>query len=126
MAITNNIGHDDHSKDTPDRNNLPTVAKFFHIWQSQGKIETQIINNGHKEEPLGCPLQIFEVSPDKLNKKRLDAFYYSPELQRDRQQLMNLENEGRIQLRKGSTFNVIDIIKKSEAKELSEKVFKYI
>jgi type I restriction enzyme M protein len=76
MAITNNIGHDDHQKDTPSRNNLPIVASFFHEWQRTGERISEIIHNEDKDEPLGCPLQIFTVKPEELNPNRLDAFYY--------------------------------------------------
>ena len=32
MAITNNIGHDDHKRDTPHRDNLGIVASFYNQW----------------------------------------------------------------------------------------------
>jgi len=126
MAITNNIGHDDHQRDTPARNNLPTVAKYFNEWLETGKLISKIIHNDNPDEPLGCPLQIFTVSKDELNKKRLDAFYYAPELKAARKQLEKLSNDGKIIFKKGSDFNVIDTLKRNNIEEDTGRIFKYI
>ena len=95
MAITNNIGHDDHSKGTPDKNNLISVVKFFEKWKNGETFEPQIICNQHPDEPLACPLQIFIVKPEELNNKRLDAFCYSAESKQIRKSLKKLEKEGK-------------------------------
>ena len=126
MAITNNIGHDDHSRDTPERNNLHIVAKFFEEWRNGGEIEDQIIYNEHPDEPLRCPLQIFEVSPEELNRKRLDAFYYAPELKQARAKLFHLETEEKITIRKGLDFALIPEIKKDNIHSFEGRIFKYI
>ncbi|MHA1280002.1 MAG: N-6 DNA methylase [Candidatus Helarchaeota archaeon] len=126
MAITNNIGHDDHSRDTPERNNLHIVVKFFEEWRNGSKIEDQIIYNEHPDEPLGCPLQIFEVSPEEFNHKRFDAFYYAPELKHARTNLYNLEKEGKITIHKGSNFTLIPEIKKDDIQNFEGELFKYI
>jgi type I restriction enzyme M protein len=126
MAITNNIGHDDHQKDTPARNNFPAVAKYFAEWQKNGKIAPLIINNEHPDEPLGCPLQIFTVPAKELNFARLDAFYYSPELKQAKKQILDLYKAGKIELKKGSDFTIIPTLKQQEIKDLQGKVLKYI
>ncbi len=84
MVITHNIGHDDHSRDTPALNNLPEVVPLFNKWKSTGELDTLIKNNQNPDEPLSCPLQVFQISPEELSKARLDAFYYAPELKQIR------------------------------------------
>lgn len=126
MAITNNIGHDDHSIDTPERNNLQDVAKFFEEWRNGSKIEDQIIHNEHPDEPLGCPLQIFEVPTEEFNHKRFDAFYYAPELKHARVNLFNLEKKEKIKIYTGSDFTLIPEIKKGDISDFEGKIFKYI
>lgn len=125
MAITNNIGHDDHQRDTPARNNLPIIAKFFEEWRTKGELKPQIIHNEDPDEPLGCPLQVFEVPPERLNNKRLDAFYYAPELRQAREKLIMLEKEGKIILYKGTDFKSISPLKKEEISQSIGKLFKY-
>lgn len=125
MAITNNIGHDDHQADTPARNNLPTVSKYFHRWKKSGKRFSEVIRNEHPDEPLGCPLQIFTVSADDLNRNRIDAFYYSPELRQARNEVLSQYKAGKIDIKKGSEFNVIHPIRKESVWEFEGKMFKY-
>lgn len=125
MAITNNIGIDDHQRDTPARNNLPIIVPYFREWQKTGKRFSKIIHNEHPDEPLGCPLQIFTVSPEKLNTKRLDAFYYSPELEKERKQVIKLHEKELIDIKKGSDFDVIPVLKKADEERLQGKVLKY-
>ncbi len=132
MAITNNIGHDDHSRDTPERNNLRAVAKVYQEWKKTGKIEPQIIDNRNTDESLSCPLQIFSISADKLISKRLDAFYYSPELRNLREQFKKLEKDKKITLLKGSDFDIISEIRtekkgehRGKYKDFENKIFKY-
>jgi type I restriction enzyme M protein len=126
MAITNNIGIDDHQNDTPERNNLPTVLKYYLDWISHGDIDPIIINNNNEqEETLSCPLQIFTVSPEKLNPQRLDAFYYSPELTKIRAHLEKQKKKGLICIRYGYEFSLIPPIKKEDERALSGKLMKY-
>ena len=125
MAITNNIGHNDHAQDTPARNNLPIIAQHFKDWSKNRNLEPIIINNNDPDEPLSCPLQIFEVPSEKLNLKRLDAFYYSPELQQMRDNLVKLEQEGKISIRKGADFKIISELKSTEKTKCVGKIFKY-
>lgn len=95
MAITNNVGHDDHKNDTPHRDNLGIVASFYNQWLNGENLEPRIIHNEDPDEPLGCPLQIFTIEPDQLQ-DRLDAFYYAPELAQLREQLKKAESEGKL------------------------------
>jgi len=125
MAITNNIGHDDHCRDTPHRNNLHQVGKLFDEWRTDGKIETEVIHNEDPSEPLGCPLQVFEVAAERLNPQRLDAFYYAPELHRARDNIRLLEHEGKVRVRKGSDFTIIPELNKDECASLTSKLLKY-
>jgi len=125
MAITNNIGHDDHSRDTPERNNLHVVSNLFEEWRSGKGIKDQIIYNQHPDEPLGCPLQVFEVQADSINPKRLDAFYYAPELKELKAQILSLENQGRISIRKGSEFTLLPELKQLDADNFKGTIFKY-
>lgn len=98
MAIANNVGHDDHKKPTPDRNNLREIIRYYERWQNGEDIDDVIIDNQSNDEPLGCPMQIFTVAPNKLNKERLDAFYYAPELVKAREKLFELRDTGEIDL----------------------------
>lgn len=126
MAITNNIGHDDHQRDSPARNNLPTVAKFFNEWKTTGKRFSEILHNEDPDEPLGCPLQVFSVSPNELKKNRLDAFYYSVELKEQKSKIRKLLNDNKIELKTGKDFNIISSLKKDEVMQCQGKIFKYI
>lgn len=125
MAVTNNIGHDDHCRATPGRNNLQLVAKLFDKWVSEGTIEEHIIDNEDPREPLGCPLQVFEVPPDRLSRQRLDAFYYAPELRRAREKVLALQDEEKIIVKRGWDFKLIPELKQSEVAACAGQVFKY-
>ena len=124
MAITHNIGHDDHKRDTPNRDNLGIVASLYDQWIKTGKLETQVINNQSPDEPLACPLQIFVVPANKLA-ERLDAFYYAPELKIIRQQLLEMENLGQIKIKCGADLNIIDELTESEVKGLYGQILRY-
>ena len=132
MAITNNIGHDDHSRDTPERNDLTTIARMFEEWKSTGKIQTSIVDNESNDESLSCPMQIFELSANELKHKRLDAFYYSPELKKIRNKLNKLKQNDKIHLYKGKDFEMITELKKERKgddkgkyTDFEGKIFKY-
>ena len=124
MAITNNVGHDDHKHDTPHRDNLSIVASFYSQWLDGESLESQIIRNEHPDEPLGCPLQIFAVAPDQLQ-DRLDAFYYAPELVQLREQLRKAASQGKIELVSGKDVSMIKELSSAQVLELEGDVFKY-
>ena len=124
MAITNNIGHDDHKNDTPHRDNLGIVASLYNEWANSGNLEPRIIHNQNLNEPLGCPLQVFTIEPDQIQ-DRLDAFYYAPELAQLREQLKAAEAEGRIEVMSGRDVSVIKELSSAQVQELEGEVFKY-
>jgi type I restriction enzyme M protein len=125
MAITNNVGHNDHKEDTPNRDNLGIVASAFDEWVRLGRLEPRVIHNEHPDEPLGCPLQIFTVAPEELNRDRLDAFYYAPELKALRQRMREAEAKGQIEIKRGKDVRVIDEISEKEASKWVGRRFKY-
>lgn len=77
MAITNNVGHNNRLKDTPDRENLSRIIKYYKEYQETGQIDPVIIDNGADWEPLSCPMQIYSVDGSDLEPSRLDAEYSS-------------------------------------------------
>ena len=124
MVITNNIGHDDHSRDTPALNNLPEVIPLFNKWRATGELKVYIRYNQNIDEPLSCPLQVFQIKPEEINKSRLDAFYYAPELKQMRATMRALERDNKLHLRKGNDFNIVPEITEAK-KEFAGKIFKY-
>lgn len=126
MAITHNIGHDDHQRDTPAFNSLPEIVPLFAKWRATGELEAYIKSNQNPDEPLACPLQVFQVSPEELNKARLDAFYYAPELKQIRNTMESLQKAEKLKLRKGSEFKIIPEIKDKDIEaKFKGKIFKY-
>ncbi len=125
MAITNNVGHDDHKHETPHRNNLDEVANRYVDWDENGR-EPHLIKENEGEEPLGCPLQVFVVPADKLSEQRLDAFYYAPELMQMREDLQRLALEGELTLKRGSDFELGKRLSSSEKSNLRGRICKYI
>ena len=124
MAITNNVGHDDHKNDTPHRDNLGIVASFYNQWVSGENLDPLIIHNEDPDEPLGCPLQIFTIEPDQLQ-DRLDAFYFAPELVQLREQLSKAEGEGKIEVLSGKDVSAIKELSSAQVQVLEDEVFKY-
>jgi type I restriction enzyme M protein len=132
MAIANNIGHDDHSRDTPERNNLTAIARMFEGWKTTGKLQTTVVNNESDDESLSCPMQVFELPANELKRKRLDAFYYSPELKKIQNKMNKLKKQGRIHLYKGRDFETVPEIRKERKggdkgkyRHFEGKTFKY-
>ena len=126
MGITNNIGHDDHCISTPDRNNLDIVSRYFKKWRIGEKIEETIIHNEDPNEPLGCPLQIFELSSNNINTERLDAFYYSIELKQLKKNVLELSKKNQVKIYRGGDFEMIPSLKKNEINEKLGNIYKYI
>ena len=124
MAIANNIGHDDHKRDTPHRDNLGIIASFYNQWLNGENLEPRIIHNEDRDEPLGCPLQIFTVEPAQLG-DRLDAFYYAPELKRLREHLHAAADEGRIEIKSGKDIAMVQELSSAHVKGYEGQIFKY-
>jgi len=125
MAITNNIGHNDHKVDTPNRDNLSVVASLYEDWMTTGHLETTVIHNEDPDEPLGCSLQVFVIEPKELNQDRLDAFYYAPELKQLRERLKQAHERGNIEIRSGRSMNIISELSTTDVRPLTGQWFKY-
>lgn len=125
MAILNNIGHDDHQRYTPERDNVPHLIEVYAHWRETGEIEEVFEHNAVRDENLGCPFQTFVVPPQELNTARLDAFYYSPDLKHTREVLRRKEDEGHIKVMSGAGLEIIPTMTNDEAKECEGKVFRY-
>jgi type I restriction enzyme M protein len=109
MSITNNIGHDNSLKDTPERNNLTETLMVYLEWQRTGKIESINRKNNLAEENLECPQQYWLVDPNELTVERFDAFFYCPDLRETYEQLQNLVSSKQIDL-----INGIDVARRSK------------
>ena len=128
MSIANNVGHDNHCKDTPERNNLNDILMNYFQWVSEGQFITIIRHNHDKSETLECPQQAWIVPPDRINSKRFDAFYFSPDLMECRDDMFSRENRQEISLKHGKDFELAPSINNSRKQELkrSQSVMKYI
>ena len=124
MAITHNVGHDDHKRDTPNRDNLSIVASMYDQWVKTGSLEPTTIKNQSTEEPLACPLQIFIVPAGELS-ERIDAFYYAPELRALRKQLLESEGRGEIEIKSGKDLDILEQLSAAEVSDLQGDLFKY-
>ena len=124
MAITNNVGHDDHKGDTPHRDNLPEVANLFIEWEEQGR-QPSLYRENEIAEPLGCPLQAVVVPSAEL-RDRLDAFYYAPELQRARKELTQRADLGELTLKTGNDFRLVPLLTAREIESLRRDILQYI
>ena len=126
MSITNNIGHDSRSNDTIERNNLVDVLMTFFEWKRTGKLEQSIRHNQDRYETLECPQQIWLLPPDDLKAERFDAFFYAPDLENIRKEMMTREVCGEIQIHRGRDFRKSPKIVAEDRVELSTKELKYI
>ena len=124
MAITNNVGHDDHKGDTPHRDNLPEVANLFIEWEELGR-QPSLHRENEIAEPLGCPLQAVVVPSAEL-RDRLDAFYYAPELQRLREELTQRADLGELILKTGNDFRLVPLLSATEIESLRRDILQYI
>ncbi len=114
MSISNNIGHNNALKDTPHRNNLNDIFNIYSEWRRTGRFTTVCNRNQDCNENLECPEQIFLVTPKQLSRKRLDAFYYAPELTETREEIRKLAKDGVVVIKTGRDFARAPKIKRSE------------
>lgn len=128
MSVSNNIGHDNLLKDTPERNNLNDILNAYIEWKRTGTPPHIVKENQDHLEPLSCPEQVWLLEPDRLSVERLDAFFYAPDLMQTWSDIARMEEDGLIEAKPGSAFDVIGKLPKSERRELkaSGARFKYI
>lgn len=128
MSISNNIGHNNSLKDTPERNNLNDILNIYLEWQRTGVINTLIKDNENKAENLECPEQIWLTPSELIDSYRLDAFYYSPVLYNLREEMKSAEKDGRISIKNGRKFKMISKLSKEKKLALreSQEILKYI
>ena len=98
---------------------IQTMTALFRV-----SLEPRIIHNEDPDEPLGCPLQIFTVEPDRLQ-DRLDAFYYAPELDLLREHIRVAASEGKIEIKSGKDIQIIKELSSAEVQDYEGAEFKY-
>ena len=125
MGILNNVGHDDYQRYTPERNNIPRLKEVWNHWRMEGEIIEVFEPNAVQNENLGCPFQTFVVPAGELDPKRLDAFYYAPDLARTRGDLQARAVEGRVELLTGSDFRIVPKLTAREGEACEGKLFRY-
>lgn len=122
MAILNNVGHDDHQRQTPERDNVPRLIDAYQKWRLDGIDPSISEPNGDAAESLGCPFQVFAVAADALRDHRLDAFYYSPDLRNSMRTVLNRPD---LMTYRGRDVNVVNPIGQREVSQMGEHRFKY-
>ena len=123
MAILNNIGHDNHQRETEHRDNTKKLIEVYRSWRSEGLFDNVLEPNANASETLGCPLQVFTVPASDINIRRLDAMYYAPEL-RGLQE--SLRSNGRVSIRPGKSLPLVKQISKKEEASFHGQWFKYV
>ena len=123
MAILNNIGHDNHQRETEDRDNTRRLLEAYRQWRYDGEIAEAYLPNTDPTETLGCPFQVFTVPAAELNRKRLDAMYYAPELRMLQQ---TLRDNADVDIRSPESLTVVPQISDRKAPRYHGRWFKYV
>ena len=128
MSISNNIGHDNMLRDTPERNNLNDILSIYLEWKRTGKISPVVRENQDPFENLECPEQAWIVSPDELTIERLDSFFYAPDLLNTWSELRKLEKNRSIEICTGKAFELAKKITVTENQKFrkDKTILKYI
>jgi type I restriction enzyme M protein len=128
MSISNNIGHDNSLKDTPERNNLTETLIAYLEWQRTAQISSINRQNNLDEENLECPQQYWLLSPEKLRSERFDAFFYCPDLYTTYEKLNTLSSQGKITVIRGRDIARRSKLTKQQKDKLkdSNTILKYI
>lgn len=103
MSISNNIGHSSALKDTPERNKSATNIHSCCISNGSAQ-QVQEKYNHDPQETLECPQQIWLVDGAEISSKRLDAYYYSPDLKQSVEEMKERAEKGEIEIRYGRDF----------------------
>lgn len=128
MSISNNIGHDNSTKDTPFRNNLSEILISYLEWQRTGCLSTTLRSNANSNETLECPQQYWITPANELSIERFDAFFYCPDLKNQYINMKVLKKAGKIEIIKGKSLirrNKLSKNEKNIFKE-SEEQYRYI
>jgi len=126
MAILNNIGHDDHKRSTPNRDNFTKLKEYYRQWTQRGVFNEVIEYNNPEDEHLSCPFQVFILKAKDIKTNRLDAFYYAPELRIIQETLQKKYKSGEIELRTGKDYNIVAYMNQKQVDESEDTEFKYI
>ena len=125
MGILNNIGHNDHQRYTPERDNTQKLLELYKKWNETGIHVDFMTSNTEPDETLGCPFQVFVVKPEEVCRERLDAFYYSLELKRTRKAMRKNENDGKIRLMSGGELQIIPTLTPNAVREMKGNSYRY-
>jgi len=125
MAALNNVGHDDHQRYTPERDNMKRLIEVYRAWRRTGEVEELVEPNEATDENLGCPFQTWLVAPEHLDWTRLDAFFYAPDLRRTWETLIQGAAADRLDLLRGSDLELIQPMRKAETALAAGRVFRY-
>lgn len=126
MAVINNIGHDDHQRETADRDNLSRLTELWHEWTKTGNLDEVFEPNSVATENLGCPFQVFQVNPEDLREDRLDAFAYAPELQRAQAAIRRNEQSGMVEILTAEKLNLVKPLSKIDLDRFGDDVIRYL
>lgn len=128
MSVSNNIGHDNSLKDTPNRNNLTDILIAYLEWQRTGQLETIIKANNDPDENLECPEQIWLIPPEQLTVERFDSFFYAPELAEVYKTLAKKQGNGEVDVKYGRNFKRKTKLTKEQKNNFTndKKKLKYI
>ena len=127
MSITNNIGHDNRLKDTVERNNLVDILMTYFEWKRTGVMPVSVRDNQDPSETLECPQQAWLVAPELMTSYRLDAFFYSPDLERTRDKIAERKAVGEVDVFYGKDFQSVPRLTREKKAGLksSREVLKY-
>lgn len=124
MSISNNIGHDNALKDTPERNNLTDILNTYFEWKRTGILTTVVKENQNTDENLECPEQVWLTNPDRFSAERFDAFFYAPDLDNTYVKMSEMEKTGLIKVVSASSFLLKNKLSKSEKQKLKDDEIK--
>ena len=120
MSIANNVGHDNHCKDTPDRNNLVDILLGYFEWMRTGSLSPVTKTSHAPEDNLECPQQIWVTPPGKIRSDRIDAFPHSPDLARCQEEILLRHDAEELTAHYGREFRLAPRISAKRRADLRE------